>query len=210
MTALLNPSGRLIHYVRKTGKMRVVLDNLWFANGVAISPDEDFVVVADTHASRIMKVWLKGDKKGKSEVFIDGLPGAPDNLTYDADGIWFPLATAADKDHPMVPHKLAPYPTARRFLVRLLELIKMPFEKVNAIYPNAFTNFVVREFYAMDMISFIIPARRTVIRVNWDGKIVRSLHGSDATGGIITHVMKPNEYLYLGTVTGDFISRVKL
>jgi adipocyte plasma membrane-associated protein len=73
----INPSGRLSHFDRKTGKITVLLDNLFFANGVALSPNEDFIVVAETHASRIQRYWLNGPKKGQLEPFVEGLPGIP-------------------------------------------------------------------------------------------------------------------------------------
>lgn len=200
----------MIHYSRATKKLTVLLDKLWFGNGVALPTSEDFVIVADSHASRIMKVWLKGAQKGKSAVFYDGLPGGPDNLTFDDDGIWVPLAAAADEKHPMGSHLLAPYPKMRKFLVHLLELIKMPFEFISSVYPNRLTNFVSREFGSMDMLEFILPPRRTVIHLNWDGKVVKSFHGSDKTAGVVTHVMPIDDFLYLGSVTSDYIARVKL
>lgn len=52
-----------------------MLDGLWFANGVAVSPDQTFVVVAETARYRLQKYYLAGPKKGKSEVFVAGLPG---------------------------------------------------------------------------------------------------------------------------------------
>lgn len=189
--------------------MKVLLDNLWFANGVALPSSEDFVVVAESHSSRIMKVFLKGEQKGKKEIFIDGLPGAPDNLSYDEEGIWVPLASAADESHPMIPHLLAEYPKVRLFTVRLLELVEMPFRFINSVYPNPITHAICRNFMSMDMISYILPPRRTIIRLDWDGKVIKSYHGSDKSSGVITHVLKREQFLYLGSVTSDFISRVK-
>lgn len=210
MTAFPNPSGRLIHLSRGTGKMKVLLDKLWFANGVAISPNEDFVVVAESFASRLMRVWLTGPRAGSSEVFFDGMPGAPDNLSFDDEGIWAPLASAADDQHPMLNHLLAPYPIGRKFLVRLLELIKMPFEFINSIYPNRLASFVAREFGSMDMILFILPPRRTVLRFDWNAKVIKCYHGLDKSTGTVTHVMKLDDHLYLGSVTSDFIGRVQI
>lgn len=210
MTVFPNPSGRLIHYSRETKQMKVLLENLWFDNGVALSPNEDFVVVAESHSSRLMRAWLQGDKKGQSEVFIDGLPGAPDNLSYDNESIWFPLASAADENHPMVPHLIANYPTLRMFTVHLMELFEMPFRFISSFYPNQFTNFVCREFGSMDMITVLLPPRRTVLKLDWTGKVVQSFHGSDKSAGSTTHVMKLDDYLYLGSVTSNFIARVKI
>lgn len=210
MTPFPNPSGRLIHFSRSTGKTKVLLDKLYFANGVALPPSEEFVVVAESHSSRMMKVWLKGAKKDESEVFFDGLPGGPDNLTFDVDGIWVPLAAAGDDVHVMVPNLLAGFPTVRKVTVRLMELLKMPFDLVHSFYPNKFTHFVCREFGSMDSILFILPSRKTVIRMDWNGTVLKTFHGSDKSLGVITHVMPFDGYLYLGSVISDYIGRVKI
>ena len=47
--------GRLISYDLNTKETEVLLDGLFFANGVALSPDEDFVLIAETSAFRIMR-----------------------------------------------------------------------------------------------------------------------------------------------------------
>jgi sugar lactone lactonase YvrE len=75
------------------GKVEVVLDNLQFANGVALSADESFVAVAETGAYRVTRLWLRGEKRGQSDVLIDQLPGFPDNMSSDKSGlIWVALA----------------------------------------------------------------------------------------------------------------------
>lgn len=80
------PSGRLLHYDPHTGKSRKVLDNLFYANGVAVSEQGDFVLVAEFLAFRIQRYWIKGPREGSHEVFIDNLPGYPDNITRTPDG----------------------------------------------------------------------------------------------------------------------------
>jgi len=209
MVAFPNPSGRLIHLSRQSGELTVLADNLWFANGVVLSPLEDFIVVAETFASKLTKVHLSGAKKGKVEVFVDGLPGSPDNLSSDADGIWFPLAVSEDDEHPSLAHQLSNFPTARKILVRLLHLIKMPFDVVNKFYPNTITKSVAQTIGSMDSFSFLFPPRRTVVRVNWNGDIVASYHGFDKSTSVTTHVLQVDGYLYLGSVTHDYVGRVK-
>lgn len=190
--------------------MTVLLDKIWFANGVAISPDEDFLVVAETFASKLIKIWLTGQKKGKSETFFTGIPGAPDNLTFDDQGIWVALAAVITDKHPMIPHFLTDYPMARKFLGRLFELFKMPSTFINGIYPNSITHAVLREFYSTDTIQYITPAFRAVVRLNWNGHVVKFYHGSDETAGSVTHAMEQDGFLYLGSVTSQFIARVRI
>ncbi len=83
------PHGRLLRYDPATGATEVLLDDLYFANGVALSQNEDFVLVNETYRYRIARYWLKGDKAGTSEIFIDNLPGLPDNVQGDRAGTFW-------------------------------------------------------------------------------------------------------------------------
>lgn len=203
-----NPSGRLVHYERKGGKVTVLLDNLWFANGVALSPTEDFVLVAETHAARIQRYWLKGEKKGQLEIFIEGLPGIPDNLTPDDDGVWIALVVSADPENPMLPQALPKLPYVRRFLLRLLHLIEMPFNFISKTYPNQYTKKIAYSIGSFTSFSFLYPDRKTIVRADWSGKVIGSLHGFDKSLSTISHVMELGDFLYLGSPYADYIGRV--
>lgn len=205
----VNPSGRLIHFERKTGKLSVILDNLFFANGVALSPDEDFVLVAETHGSRIQKYYLKGEKKGQTDAFVEGLPGIPDNITPDEDGLWIGLVVSADPLNPMLPQSLTPLPLLRKFIVRLLNLIEMPFAFITKVYPNPYTKSIAYKIGGFSAFSFIFPKRTTIVRTDWNGKIIGSLHGFDQTVQQVSHVMELDDYLYIGSPYNNFISKVK-
>lgn len=86
-------NGRLLQYNVATKQTRVLLDHLHFPNGVAVGPQDAYVLVAETGEYRVLRYWLKGDKAGTHEVFIDNLPGFPDNISYDdRDKFWLALA----------------------------------------------------------------------------------------------------------------------
>jgi sugar lactone lactonase YvrE len=104
------PYGRFMSYDPATGQVKVLLKNLYFANGVALSPREDFVLVNETYRYRIIRYWLKGPKTGTHEVFLDNLPGFPDNISGNRKGtFWLALFTvrneAVDTLHPYPFHK---------------------------------------------------------------------------------------------------------
>lgn len=81
-------TGRLIKYNPNTKETTVAIDNLRFANGVAVSKDGTFLVVAEGRLGRLFRYWLKGDKAGTHELFAD-LPGYPDNVRRnDAGDFW--------------------------------------------------------------------------------------------------------------------------
>lgn len=99
------PYGRVFVYDPKTKETQLLLDHLYFANGIALSKNEDFLLVNETYRYRITKLWLKGPKKGSSEVVIENLPGFPDNITRNENGdFWVALFTVRndrmDSMHP--------------------------------------------------------------------------------------------------------------
>ncbi|MDF2651409.1 MAG: hypothetical protein K0Q73_7214 [Paenibacillus sp.] len=88
------PHGRLLKYDPMTKQTTVLLEGLYFANGVALSADEDFVLVAESYHYQLTRYWLKGPKKGTSDIFADNLAGFPDNITRDEKGhFWVGIFT---------------------------------------------------------------------------------------------------------------------
>lgn len=99
------PHGRFMSHDPRTGRTRVLLRNLYFANGVALSKNQDFVLVNETCRYRIIRYWLKGPKRGMSDIFIENLPGFPDNISSNRRGtFWLALFTVrndiVDRLHP--------------------------------------------------------------------------------------------------------------
>ena len=113
------PSGRLLAYDPVSKETTVLLDDLYFANGVALNADEDFILVNETFRSRITRYWLKGEKAGTHEVFLDELPGFPDNITEAADGgFWLALPGPRTEEI----DALIPSPFSRKIAWRLFNL----------------------------------------------------------------------------------------
>ncbi|MCP4668262.1 MAG: SMP-30/gluconolactonase/LRE family protein [Deltaproteobacteria bacterium] len=86
--------GRLLVYDPATGKTKTLLEGLNFANGVAISHDQNYVLVNETGTYRVTRYWIAGPNKGKSETFIDKLPAFPDNISTGLEGrFWVALVS---------------------------------------------------------------------------------------------------------------------
>jgi sugar lactone lactonase YvrE len=110
------PHGRLVRYDPATKETTILLPDLCFANGVALSENEDFVLVNETYRFRIMRYWLKGERAGQSEVFIDNLPGYPDNITSNRHGtFWLALFTIRNDEADW----LSPRPFVKGVLAKL-------------------------------------------------------------------------------------------
>ena len=117
--------GRLLRHDFRTGRSEVMLTGLQFANGVALGPDERFVLVNETGAYRITRLWLKGPKAGQRDVFIDNLPGLPDNLSFNGrDRFWVALYAPRN---PLL-DGLADWPSVRKVVSRALQVLPKPVE----------------------------------------------------------------------------------
>lgn len=95
------PWGRLLAHHPETGETRVLLDGLYFANGVAVSPAGDYLLVNETWRYRVLRYWLLGPRAGQHEVFIDNLPGFPDGISSNGKGVYWlalPSPRKADLD----------------------------------------------------------------------------------------------------------------
>jgi sugar lactone lactonase YvrE len=92
----LTGTGRLLRR-RPDGEVDVLLGGLQFANGVALSADSSWVAVAETSLGRVQRVFVSGPRAGESEVYVDGLPGFPDNISRGTDGlVWVTIASPND------------------------------------------------------------------------------------------------------------------
>jgi sugar lactone lactonase YvrE len=91
-------SGRLMR-LDTDGTVTVVLEGLYFANGVALLPDESALLFVETGDYAIRRLWLTGERQGTVESVIEGLAGFPDNLSTFAEGkAWVAMAGPRTKD----------------------------------------------------------------------------------------------------------------
>ncbi|GJP86621.1 hypothetical protein CLOP_g16622 [Closterium sp. NIES-67] len=107
--------GRLMRLDIATGKVEVIMRNLAFANGVALSKDKSFLIVCETTRARCMRYWIKGPKAGSSELFLD-LPGLPDNIRLNPRGRFW-IALHAKRG--VIIDILTTRPWLRRIMMRL-------------------------------------------------------------------------------------------
>jgi len=110
------PTGRLLRYDPRTSRVETVLDRLMFANGVALGPGDEYVLVAESLPARITRYWLRGPKAGHSGVFAPALPGYPDNLTHNGRGLFW-VALSGPRSPEL--EALAGRPWVRKVLLRM-------------------------------------------------------------------------------------------
>ena len=115
-------TGRILEFDPATKATRVVAQGLSFANGVALSADEQSLFVNETGKFRVWKIAVTASNLNvaqpnpQASVLLDNLPGYPDNLMRGLDGkIWVGLA----KPRNPTADNMADKPWLRRVTLRL-------------------------------------------------------------------------------------------
>jgi len=125
MTDILEarPHGRLMSFDSATGRTAVLARGLYFANGVAVSPDQASLIYCETVVRRCSRYHITGDKKGTVEKFIDNLPGFPDNIRYDGEGrYWIALSAGRTLQWDL----LTKYPFVRKLVYLIEKFVAVP------------------------------------------------------------------------------------
>lgn len=108
--------GRIIALEPATGASRLVVDGLNFANGIAVSEDGRYLLIAETGAYRILRHWISGPAAGSTEVLLDNLPGFPDNINNGLEGrFWIGLVAPRNR----LLDRLSGTPMLRKIVQRL-------------------------------------------------------------------------------------------
>ena len=115
------PNGRVFRYHPADGELDLIADGLYFPNGVALAPDESFLLVAQTGGYDILRIPLTGPAVSRPEAFAANLPGLPDNMSPVGDGSYWVAFPS-----PRLPFvdRMMPYPASRRVAARLPERLQ--------------------------------------------------------------------------------------
>lgn len=173
------PHGRLLSYDPITRETSLIIDGLYFANGLILSPDESHLLINETTRARISRYWLKGNRTGELEIFTENLPLLPDNISMDENGNYL---LGGMKRLPLM-DKIQPNAWLKE------QIAKLPLNLLNKI-PNMQGN-----RYGMILI------------LDENGNIKESLQ--DPTGRIyaISSAREYNGFIYISTLLGEDIAR---
>ncbi|MFC5470137.1 SMP-30/gluconolactonase/LRE family protein [Cohnella suwonensis] len=174
------PHGRLLSYDPRSKKTRMILNKLYFANGIVLSKNEDYLLISETSRYRIIRYWLKGTMAGTIDVFADNLPNMPDNISVDQSGdLWVGGSKRID---------FVDFLQSRSFLKK--QMAKLPYGLLKKI-PT-----IKRYGY--------------VLRLDSNGEIKQTLHDPSGNVYAISSVVKKENTLYFGTLFGDFVGQYTL
>lgn len=108
--------GSVFAFDPETGDVTRIMSGLNYANGVAVSDDGAYLIVAETGHYRVLKHWLVGDRQGETEILLDNLPGFPDNVKNGQNGrFWIGFAAPRNA----IIDKWSDKPALRRMIQRL-------------------------------------------------------------------------------------------
>lgn len=108
--------GRVFEFDPASGAVRTLMQDLNYANGIAISSDQQFLLVAETAHYRVWRYWLQGPKAGAGELLLENLPGFPDNINNGLnERFWIGIIAPRNR----LLDAVSGLPFARKMILRL-------------------------------------------------------------------------------------------
>lgn len=198
-------SGRVIQFDMKTKKASVLLDGLYFPNGIQLSKKKDSLVIAEMSNERLLKYYLKGTKKGQLEVLTE-FPGTIDNVRASKNGYWVALNKFRNSSNPAIFDRLQKYPLVKKAVVRYMYLLRNILNYMMNYWPNSILKNL--EHYLI-LHNYLDSSHGMVVEVDENGKIMQSLHSPNGKSTFYSEVLEYNGYLYVGSYINSFIIKVK-
>uniref|UniRef100_A0A5B7B917 Strictosidine synthase conserved region domain-containing protein n=1 Tax=Davidia involucrata TaxID=16924 RepID=A0A5B7B917_DAVIN len=172
-------TGKLMRYEKSSKKVTVVLQGLAFANGVALSKDGSFVLVAETTTCKITRLWLQGPNAGQFDIFAE-LPGFPDNVRRNSKGeFWVALHAKRGL--------LAKWIISNSWVGKTLLKLPLSFKQLHYLLVGR-------------------KAHATAIKLSQEGEVLEVLEDSEGKSlRFISEVEEKNGKLWIGSVMMPFI-----
>ncbi|PUZ43658.1 hypothetical protein GQ55_8G025600 [Panicum hallii var. hallii] len=180
-------TGRLLKYDPKSNEVEVLVDGLSFANGLAMSTDGTYLLLAETTTGKILRYWIKTPKASTLEE-VAQLSWFPDNIKMSPrGGFWVGLHAKRGK----IAEWSISYPWLRRLI------LKLPMRHVQ------------RASWLLNRLGRQVIA----LRLNEDGKTVEAISVHGAIQKIFRSVSEVEERdgsLWIGSVMAPFLGVCRL
>lgn len=157
---------------------------------------------------RCLKHWLKGKKTGETEVFIDNLPGGPDNIKLAPDGsFWIAVLQVLCLHSSSNPPSLRSSPRSWHRVA----LFQLRSKGMDLLHRSPTAKTVVAAFPKVVKALQAMGRGAMVVNVGSDGKIRRMLDDSDGkVMSFVTSAMEFQGYLYLGSLHSNFVGKLTI
>uniref|UniRef100_A0A0N4Z335 Str_synth domain-containing protein n=1 Tax=Parastrongyloides trichosuri TaxID=131310 RepID=A0A0N4Z335_PARTI len=185
------PRGRILRINIKTGKASEEATGFYFPNGIQMHPDGDSIVVCDFNSANIWRYYVNGKKKNEAKIFIDNLPGNPDNIRLSKSGKSFYVALGSKRsfEKPSIIDKLN-----NGFIARHLRGI---------IATN------ISPHLLLDLHLLMPHPGSLFLELDLEGNIIKSFHDNEGvTVSGLTEVAEDDKYFYFGSFNANYLTRV--
>ena len=219
ITAEHESTGRLVRIDAGSGQATAVVNGVGFANGVELTDDKSGVIYSELNSRRLMKYHIKGPKKGKSEIFVDNLPGEPDNVRRSADKnketYWVALFSGRNGTHPhFFMDSLQEKPFTRKAIAQVVHNLGAGIFWVGEALNYAPFMDLGYKLKSGFLFATNIAERGLILEVDSKGTILRSLHSPDKRVTALSEVRDVIEngkrVLYLGSYYNYYLGRLTL
>lgn len=205
------PNGRIIHHNFHSNITRTLVDGLAMPNGVQLAPRKEYLLFSESGRNRVMKYHLSGKKEGKLEVFIDNLPGFPDNIRTNREGgYWLPLFMANPPEKSDLLSRLRSYPTVRKVIARLISILRSTVIFIESFHPSECLKDFASKLGTVQYYSTMYTPYGLLLELNNKGKIIRSLHSPQGILSYISEVYSYGDALYLASPNNPFLAKLTM
>ncbi|NXA09969.1 APMAP protein, partial [Sapayoa aenigma] len=168
-----------------TKEVKVLMVGLRFPNGVQLSPAEDFILVQETTMARIRRYYVSGLMKGGADMFVENMPGLPDNIRLSSSGGYW-VAMSAVRRNP-------------------------GFSLLDFLSDKTWIKRMIFKLLSQETVMNFLPKYSLVVELSETGSYRKSFH--DPNGVVVPYVSEAHEYngyLYLGSFRSPYICRLNL
>lgn len=211
-------TGRLLRYDINSRKLTVTAANFVFPNGVQITDNKDAIILCEFGRQRLMRVFIKGSKAGKTELFTQ-LPGECDNVRRSANSeqetYWVAFSSVRNASNPLLADRLAGQPLVRKFLVRFAYLGGLLIDAIGNLFNiDSFKSLGYSlKSGTQFLFLFLASDYGMITEVNANGKIITAYSSPD---GQTNHLSEVNELkgangeriLYIGSYSNSYLGRL--
>ncbi|CAG2178492.1 unnamed protein product, partial [Oppiella nova] len=190
-----------------------------FANGLQLSADKKYLLVAETQNLRISKISLQTIHKAikanrqltdtEYEVFAT-LPGEPDNIRLDPNGDVLVGMFAVRHNGKVGFDYLTSWPLISKGVARTMYVLSLA---ITAINDNTIGSSGLRaiaiDLYTGQALGKYLPTTGAVIKLDGKTGQIKQILGSNKFNGVTEAVVDNNGDLYFGSFHSPFLGRIK-
>ncbi|XP_054161640.1 adipocyte plasma membrane-associated protein-like [Oppia nitens] len=191
-----------------------------FSNGIEISKDNKYLLIAETDTFTIHKIQMKNihnalkDNKqivdNEMEVFAKHLPAEPDNIRIDRNGDVWMGAFLVRTDGKSLRDHLSDWPFVRKTVCRVMYLASLVVDFINTnVTPNPMLQMLAFDLYSGHIAYKFMPKNGGVIKLDANTGKIKQILGSNQFNGISEVLVDSEGDLYFGSFRNQFIGKIE-